>query len=397
MEDYGLTYAPDPEFQELYNIFTGNPDSIGVHVNASSGKLSSNDPLLVVTGSDFVIFPGNGAAPLRESFRNSMRGFVELTAVSHLGVAVPYLIRLKELGFAGWQEDARRLIEQTKRVRAMNSLSHWRDTVAVEAWRGHEEKITDLVDYSCDVTVDFVTEALADPARFTFPYIRENFLDPVGSSRVPVPMNDMMAATFALVFLDSSFRVNRWLRAQAIDWSRLMVIFSGRAGRPTAGLTWQTNSQCYVLHKASGERLPVERVCLSPHAPGLVVSDLDTPESAAAVEAEFRKIWFSIRATVEMGREMYADYPAYRPLIDTAPVIDASTQVLGELPRVKSPDDRRAFITLLRFVMEDPRQQLANASAHYITDQLEEHDNRPEKVIIPGFSNMVYPRHTPRR
>ena len=78
-------------------------------------------------------------------------------------------------------------------------------------------------------------------------------------------------------------------------------------------------------------------------------------------------------------------------------MIDASTQVLGELPRVKSPDDRRAFITLLRFVMEDPRQQLANASAHYITDQLEEHDNRPEKVIIPGFSNMVYPRHTPRR
>ena len=70
--------------------------------------------------------------------------------------------------------------------------------------------------------------------------------------------------------------------------------------------------------------------------------------------------------------------------------------MLGELPKVKSPEDRRAFITLLRFVMEDPRQQLANASAHYITDQLTEHGNRPEKVIVPGFTNTIYPRLTPR-
>ncbi|MDB5708146.1 MAG: hypothetical protein JWL96_216 [Sphingomonas bacterium] len=392
-----MTYQPDSEFQELYNVFTGAPDSIGAHLNGHSGTLSSGDPLLVVTGSDFVIFPGNGQPPLRESFRTSMRGFVELTAISHLGVAVPFLIRLKELGFPEWEADAHRFIAQTERVRAFNSLSYWRDTVAVEAWRGREEKITDLVDYSCDVTLDFLRAGLADPARFTFPYLRENFLDPVGSASVPVPMNDMMAATFALVFLDSGFRVIRWLRALDIDWTRLMVIFSGRAGRPTAALTWQSNSQCHVLHKASGERLPPERVYIAPHAPAFVPATLDTPEAAAAVEAEFRKIWFSIRTTVEMGRAMYADYPAYQPMIDAAPVVDPTTQVLGELPRVKSPEDRRAFITLLRYVMEDPRQQLANASAHYITDQLTEHDNQPDKVIIPGFTNTTYPRLTPRR
>jgi hypothetical protein len=83
-------------------------------------------------------------------------------------------------------------------------------------------------------------------------------------------------------------------------------------------------------------------------------------------------------------------------MIDTAPVVDPATQVLAELPRVKSPEDRRAFITLLRYVMEDPRQQLANASAHYITDQLTEHDNQPDKVIIPGFTHTTYPRRTPR-
>jgi hypothetical protein len=75
------------------------PDSIGAHLNGHSGELSPSIPLLVVTGSDFVIFPGNGRAPLRESFRNSMRGFVELTAVSHLGVAVPFLIRSRNSAF----------------------------------------------------------------------------------------------------------------------------------------------------------------------------------------------------------------------------------------------------------------------------------------------------------
>ena len=396
MESRALAYAPDPEFQKLYNVFTGDPASIGVHLNAYAGELSSHDPLLVVTGSDFVIFPGDGAPPLRESFRTSMRGFVELTAISHLGVAVPYLIRLKELGFPQWEEDAQRLIAQTERVRAFNSASYWRDTAAVEAWAGQEEKITDLVHYSCDVTLDFLKRGLAEPSCLTFPYVRENFLDPVASPDVPVPMNDMMAATFALVFLDGGFRIMRWLHAQAIDWNRLMVIFSGRAGRPTAGLTWQSNSQCYVLHKASGGQLPPERVYIAPHAPSFAPSDLGDPKSAAAVEAEFRKIWFSTRSTVEMGRAMYADYPAYRPMIDAAPVIDPDTRILEELPKVRSPEDRRAFITLLRFVMEDPRQQLANASAHYITDQLAENGNRPEKVIVPGFTNTVYPHLTPR-
>ena len=63
-----MTYKPDPEFQTLYNVFTGDDASIGAHLNGYSGELSSADPLLVETGSDFLIFPGNGAPPLRESF-----------------------------------------------------------------------------------------------------------------------------------------------------------------------------------------------------------------------------------------------------------------------------------------------------------------------------------------
>ena len=392
-----MAYTPAPEFQGLYNAFTGGPDSIGGHVNSYMGDLSSNDPLLVATGSDFVIFPGNGAAPLVESFRNSQKGFVELTSVSHLGVAVPYLIQQKALGFPGLERDTRRFVEEIGRVKAINTLSYWRDTVAVKAWAGREEKITDMVDYSCDVTLDYLAKAEADPSCFNFAYLRDNFLDPVNSPQVPVPMNDMMAATFALVLLDAGFRVFDWIQRQDIDWSRLMVIFSGRAGRPTAGLTWQSNSMCHLLWQASGQRLSPERLYIAPHAPSFVMADLESQEGRRKTEAEFRKIWFSTRATVEMARAMYADYPAFNPVIDAQPVIDPTTKTLSDLPKVRSLDDRRSIITLLRYVMEDPRQQLANASSQFIVDQLAANGNRPQDVIVPGFSGTVYPRRTPRK
>lgn len=391
-----MAYACNPEFKELYVNFTADPNGIGPHLNGHLGQLSAQDPLLVSTGSDLVIFPGDGRAPMTQTFRNSGRGFFELTSISHLGIAVPYLVRQRETGYTGWRADAERLMAQIPKVQAVNSVAYWRDTVGLEAWAGMEEKITDLVDYSCDVTLDVLKRFVADPDRFTFQYLRDNFLDGNGPDRLPVPMNDMMAATFALVFLDSGYRIIRWLRENAFDWERMMVLLCGRAGRPTAALTWQSNSMCHMLWQGSGQKLVPERLYIAPHAPGLVLADLEAPGGAERVEAQFRQIWYSTRATVEMGRLMYEGYPAFQRNINAAPVVSAGTQVLSELPKVQSPDDRRGFVTLLRFVMEDPGQQLANASAHYIIDQLCANGNRPSDVQVPGFTKTVYPRRTPR-
>ena len=392
-----MAYSPRPEFRDLYSIFTSDSDSIGGHLNDARARLSADDPLLVTTGSDIILFPGAGRAPVTESFRRSTKGFIELTAISHLGVAVPYLIRMRDLGGRAWEEDAHRLIDRILKVRAVNDEAYWRDTVAVAAWSGMEGKIADLVDYSCDVTLDYLRQGLRDPAMLSFDHLRRYFLDPVDSPDVPVPMNDMMAGTFGLVLLDSSHRIIGWLGDQAIDWERLMIIISGRAGRATAGLTWQTNSMCHLLWQASEHRLLPERLYIAPHAPSLALENLRDNASRAELEAQFRAIWFGSRVTVELGRAMFEGYPAFRQVIKDAPVVDQSTHTLGELPAVKSPGDRRAIMTRLRFVMEDPAQQLANATAHYIIDQLCACGNRPNKVMVPGFTNMIYPRRPAKR
>ena len=179
-------YTPHPSFRSLYEAYTG-PGSTGLHLTRHMVELTRRDPLLVVTGSDYVLFPGSGRRPVVEGFRNSTRGFVELTAISHLGPAIAWIFRLRELGYAGWREDAERLVERTRKVREFNTEAYWSNDVAVEAWRGYESKIVDLIDYSCDVTLAFLSGCLADESRMTFENLREAFLDPVGEFRSPGP------------------------------------------------------------------------------------------------------------------------------------------------------------------------------------------------------------------
>jgi hypothetical protein len=389
-----MSYVPDPQFRKLYSLFTPDEGSIGERLNGLRAQRAASDPLLVATGTDIIVFPGAGRPALSESFRIGTRGFIELTSISHLGVAVPYLIRLRELGDLQWQGLARGLIDQLDLVRGVNSETYWRETVAVEAWRGLEGKITDLVDYGCAVTSHFLLQGLKDPARFTIEYARKHFLDPLNDAAVPIPINDMMLGTFGLVFLDIGYRIMRWLRAQHFDWERMMVVISGRAGRTTAGVTWKTNNMCHLLWRASHQKLPPERVYVAPHAPPVALEALRSDMDQSAVEAQYRQIWFSTRVSVEVGREMFAGYPAFVPTFNIAPTLDEHTRSLGELPGIKSLEDRRAFITRLRFVMEDPAQQLSNAVAHYILDQMNDDPIDPGAVFVPGFTDTLYPQRT---
>jgi len=122
-----------------------------------------------------------------ESFRKSTRGFIELASVSHLGTAVAWLIRLRELADPVWRTDAARLIDQIDRTRRINSEKLWQEEIAVPALAGYESKIADLIDYSCVVTRAFLVAGLADESLMNFKYLREHYLEPVGSAAVPVP------------------------------------------------------------------------------------------------------------------------------------------------------------------------------------------------------------------
>jgi hypothetical protein len=141
------------------------------------------------------------------------------------------------------------------RTRQISTTELWRNEISVPALAGYESKIADMIDYACAVTKQFLSAALADESLMSFKHVREQYLDRDDSAAVPAPINDLMVATFALAFLDNGHRIIRWMREQIHDWGQLMVMFSGRSGRPTAGLSWATNNMCHLLWKASNERL----------------------------------------------------------------------------------------------------------------------------------------------
>ena len=170
-----------------------------------------------------------------------------------------------------------------------------------------------------------------------------------------------------------------------------MVLLSGKSGRPSAGLTWQTNNNCHLLWRASQEQISAENVQITPHGPSLALSDLRDPTRVAEIEGQVREVFLQLRANTDLARVMFADYPAFSKSIEESPVIEPTTRSLHAMPRLRSPDDRFTAITRLRFVMEDPTQLLSNSVAHFVIDQLCEHNNRPELVVIPGFSKVSYP------
>src|SRR3546814_12764345 len=84
----------DPDFMKLFEIFTSAPDSIGRQLHRELGAHHSDDPLMVVTGSEIFLFPGAGKPVTAIDYRLTQRGFYEMTGVSHLGLAIPYLAQI---------------------------------------------------------------------------------------------------------------------------------------------------------------------------------------------------------------------------------------------------------------------------------------------------------------
>ncbi|MEU9335460.1 DUF5624 domain-containing protein [Streptomyces sp. NPDC048290] len=383
-----------PELVDLFTAYTAGPDSIGAHLRASAARGRSHDPLLVVTGADMALYPGDGVPPTVLPYRLSNRGFKELAAVSHLGTALASLVELYRTEPDGvWRTDAEMLLRRTRRARAANSPALWRDRIGTVALRGREDSVAVMVDYACAITERYLRRALAEPARYLHhATLRETFLED-GHPEVPVSFNRIMVATFFLVGLDTSHRLIGWLDAQGVDWARAMVVVVGQIGRPTAGVTWRTNSVAGMVLAASRGKLPLSHLYIAPHAAGFATPvDGDLGE-VTAVEEQLRRLWAGTRVTVELGGAMFEGYPAFDPGDETTgpyTVTDGGALV-GEQPAIRSTDDWLSLVTRLRLVMEDPRQLLSGAVTDYAAQQLIAQDNDPSAVVVPGLDNEPYP------
>ena len=388
-----MPYAPHPDFLALFDLYTG-PASMAAELANVRAAANAERPLLVSTGSDLVLFPGDGRAPIVESFRLSTRGFKELTAVSHLGTAAAWLVEMRESGQGDWRDWAKRTLKRSAAVRKVNSSAYWAETANVAAWRGLEDKIADMVDYACLVSEDFVAGGLDQPERLSYPYLIDHYLEPVETRTIPVPFNDVMVATFALAFLDIAHRTLLWLRDQQLDWTNLAAMICGSSGRPTAGLSWVTNSTCHILWRVSDQRFPPQNMLIAPHVQGLTLDMIRSGADLKGIEERYREQWTRTRVTAEIGGKMFDGFAGFVPDVRPSPILTTGTTTISDMPRLRHPGDRETAITRLRLVMEDPRQLLSNAVSEFIIDELCDNGLNPAAVTIPCFTATQFP---PRR
>jgi Domain of unknown function (DUF5624) len=384
-----------PELVDLFTTYTADPGSIGAHLAQAAVRSARRDPLLVVTGTDLALYPGDGSPPAIETYRLATRGFKELAAVSHLGPALATLARMRELDpDGGWRADAARLLDASKAARAASSASLWREQIAVRAFAGREEAIAAMVDYSCRLTERRLEQALDDLGYLTMAAVRRDYLDGPADD-LPVSFNKIMIATFFLTGMDLGHRLITWFDAVDIPWERAMVIFAGQVGRPTAGVTEESHSIAGVVRAVSRGRLARDRMFIAPHAPAFPAFDPASRDLAAVIELEddYRRLWAALRATSELGGLMFEGYPRFEARPDSRVVVGSGSVSVPEKPIVTSPDDWFALTTRLRVVMEDPRQLLSGAVTDYAAGQLILNANDPSAVVVPGLDGEHYP-HT---
>ena len=389
-----MASTASPELVRLFETYTGHPESLAAQLAALKTQEVRNDPLIVATGTDIVIFPGAGRDPEVQGFRLSTRGFKELAGISHLPPAISSLVQMRALDASGriWRREATRLLQATQQARAANSVDLWREVIAVEAYVGREQKIADMVDYACTVTERYLHLVLEDERLLTPEQHRVDYLEGRGRDiGAVVPMNAVMVATFFLVGMDISHRIIRWFKQHEIDWSRAMVLITGRAGRTTAGVTITTNSVCATVIGCSDYRLPLDRIYIAPHAPSISVTAPVEVAAVRAFEEPMRQLWAYTRTMSQLGPLMFDGYPRYWPAGAEPAVMTAETTEVSEMPAIESPTDWRALTTRLRVVLEDPRQLLSGCVTDYAVRQLTEHDNDPAQVVVPGLDGVAYP------
>ncbi|WP_426516387.1 DUF5624 domain-containing protein [Diaminobutyricibacter sp. McL0618] len=389
------TFFEDPQFRRLFAAYsdskTPGRDSIADHLSVLSLREHTADPLIVATSTHIAFYPGDGLTPQVQGFRLQIPGFTELTAISHLGPALGTLVALKQRGEeALWRDDAGRLLERTREVRASSTAALWGRELDIPAFAGREEAIATMVDYACALAISYLERTLHEPGYLSPESLRRDYLE-VNTAEFPVSGNKLMVATFALYALDHAFRLRQWTGRVGLDWDRVLFVITGRQGRPTAGLTKSTTSLVRVLRHLSENRLALDRTFIMPTAPGFDPPHGDDLSGVVAAEAPLRWLLARVMSSVELAPLMFDGYPRFaEPPLLGAELREGAMEV-SEFPPIRGRDDWVTMITRLRLTLEDPRQLLATGVTDFIAEQLMRVHGNPSAVVVPGLDTERFP------
>src|SRR3546814_3224945 len=88
---------------------------------------------------------------------------------------------------------------------------------------------------------------------------------------------------------------------------------------------------CHVMYQTSNQRLDPSKVIIVPTAPCIEIKDLADPGKSSTFEEQYRNFWYVSISSVEMGRLMWPDYPAFKKMVERS---EEHTSELQSLMRI---------------------------------------------------------------
>lgn len=382
-------YQTPQSFWNLYYDFTGNDpsnkDKISISkllVQSEENKLSKDKDdksvLILFINSTLYIYDGNRNLLLKKVMRTAPdSGFTELTAISHIGPAMAYLAKIKENGDDGWKAQMQNLLKDVKAVKATNQVqtNNWLSQIDAPPWKKHTAQIHNMVDYACDMTVDYMTSVLNNKIQLSMDSVQNSFFN--GNKNYPIPYNNVMVGTFMLTALQSMSEVYSEVSPLKVDWSKAKVVIRFLAGKNvTSGLTNGSNWLVPYTIALSNNTLPLDRIYIAPYAE--VKSGLGQKILPQSDYDYYLSVWDSVNNRTHIALKVFTTIPTiYLPGRPAIPG-DFGYSSGGAI------DD---FIIRLKFSLANASEMLSNTVGFWMAGELASKNWDYNSITIPGLTS----------
>ena len=333
----------------------------------------------MATSSGIYVYSSKKNHPLlaQSSFRAQPNsGFYEVTGLSHLGISFPYLALLKESGNPSWLNHVKMILDQLNQLHTVNQ-TRWLYELDQAAWRGREDLIQDMLQYSIEISKWYSELVLSDPDAFNMQHVIDNYLESK-TSRFPISYNAVMIGTFSTVALYSAYEIYSALTKPSIDWSQAKVLLHNQAGRNySAGLTSNCNWVYPTIKSIGGDFLPRDRMFIVPYAsiPSVIgQKNLSDKDYDSLVE----DVWGALYAAPRAASLAFTHIPDI--------TIPTRKEIPGDF-RVTDANNINDFMRRLKFSTTNPQEMLSNTVGYWLAGEANEKSWDLMAMDIPGLTH----------
>lgn len=401
------TYVTPQAFWNLYFDFTGDETpgypkgKINISQTLFQSEMKKNSSLaqqnegqlILFINSTLYIYNSDRQLELKQLMRTAPNsGFTEMTAISHIGPALMYLVKIKENGDASWKSQMENLLKDIQAVKVINAQTpnNWLEQVNAPAWKPHLTTIHNMIDYACSMAGNYMSEVLNEKLSFDMASLQNDFLN--GNKTYPIPYNNVMIGTFMLTALQSMDQLHSKISQLKIDWLHAKVIIRFVAGsNVSAGVTKGSNWLVPFVQALSNNTLAKDRIYITPYA--AVKPSLGAQELTQADYNYYNNtVWGARHNRTIIANEVFTNITSI--FLPDRPAIPGD-YTYSKPPKIED------FLMRLKFSLAEPTEMLSNTVGFWMAGELAEKKWNYNKISIPGITTgfpqgiSTYPNNNP--